>query len=129
MPRQSKKKWGTAPAPMTHGHARSSQSRFDAKMCEREDDTAVKFSESAPKMPIFVNERARDGRNKWGSLRGYRMMPTRVMHNLLPENEGYGAGLGARRLRAGRVSHAGVLLQRGVRRILGPHVLESGTPL
>ena len=47
-------------------------------------------------MPVFVNENAPNGKNKWGSIRGYRIQPTTVMHNLIPDEEGgWGAGLGA----------------------------------
>lgn len=62
-------------------------------MCERENDTAVKFNMAVPKMPVFVNENAPNGKNKWGSLRGYRFQPLRPMHNLIPD-EGWGGGLG-----------------------------------
>lgn len=68
--------------------------KFDAKICAKEEDTAVRFAAGAPKYPVIVSEGGKNNRNKWGSLRGYRFQPLRVMHNLIPEGEGWGGGLG-----------------------------------
>lgn len=63
-------------------------------MCEKEEDTAIKFDAKGPKYPVFVSEQGPKNKNKWGSLRGYRFQPLRVMQNLIPDGEGWGGGLG-----------------------------------
>lgn len=68
--------------------------KYDARLCEKEDETGIKYNADTPKYPVFVAEGASRNRNKWGSLRGYKFQPTRVMHNLIPEGEGWGTGLG-----------------------------------
>jgi hypothetical protein len=70
------------------------QPRYDAKICEKEDETGIKYDANKPQFPVFVSENGPRNLNKWGSLRGYKFMPKSVMHNLIPEGEGWGAGLG-----------------------------------
>jgi hypothetical protein len=65
--------------------------RYEAKLAEREGDTAVNYGNGAPSYPVIVSERAR---NRWGSYRGYKFQPLRPTMNLIPENEGWGGGLG-----------------------------------
>ncbi|KAI8472809.1 MAG: copper amine oxidase [Monoraphidium minutum] len=68
--------------------------RYIAKVAATEEETAIKFNAGAPKYPVFINEKGFKNRNKWGSLRGYKFQPMRVLHNLIPEGEGWGKGLG-----------------------------------
>ncbi|KIZ06096.1 hypothetical protein MNEG_1864 [Monoraphidium neglectum] len=68
--------------------------KYDAKICEKEDETGIKYDANKPQFPVFVSENGPRNLNKWGSLRGYKFMPKSVMHNLIPEGEGWGAGLG-----------------------------------
>lgn len=51
---------------------------------------------NAPKYPVFVSESGQRNRNKWGSLRGYKIQTHPWPYHLLPPDEGYGRALGAR---------------------------------
>lgn len=70
--------------------------RYEASLAGKEGDTVIPLVSNAPKYPVFVSESGQRNRNKWGSLRGYKIQTHPWPYHLLPPDEGYGRALGAR---------------------------------
>jgi len=64
---------------------------YDVKTAEKEDDTGIVSNYARPKLPVIVNENAK---NKWGSPRGYKIQVNRVAHELMPEQAPYKQSMG-----------------------------------
>jgi Cu2+-containing amine oxidase len=64
---------------------------YDVSTAEKEDDTAIVSNYATPKLPVVVNENAK---NKWGSPRGYKIQVNRVAHELMPEQAPYKKAMG-----------------------------------
>ena len=69
-----------------------------------EQQSAINTNLATPKIPIVVNENAR---NKWGSARGYKVQVNRVIHELMPESEPWKKSLGEWRKGKGGVMEGG----------------------
>jgi len=64
---------------------------YDVTIPETEQESAIKPNLASPKIPIVVNENAK---NKWGSPRGYKVQVNRIIHELMPESEPWKQSLG-----------------------------------
>lgn len=65
--------------------------QYEAKICERENECAYATSMSTPKIPVVINEYAK---NTFGSARGYKVQLNRPLLNLAPEQYPRNKGLG-----------------------------------
>lgn len=65
--------------------------KYDAKICEKEEEATMTVDLAKPKYAAIINENAK---NKWGSPKGYKVQLSRPAHNLLPDSFSWNKGLG-----------------------------------